>query len=159
MKKIALILALVVSATLFAQDIHTKNGYAAEGYDVVAYFSDQALEGDKANTTTHGGVKYKFATAENLKTFMGNPEKYTPQYGGYCAYAIADSGKRVQIDPESFQIKDGKLYLFYDSFFADTLKKWNKEGAAIMQTKADKNWETMQMEMKKEMEMEMKNKN
>ena len=75
MKKITFILAMVVSATLFAQDIHTKKGYAAEGYDVVAYFSDQALEGDKMNTTTHGGVKYKFATDENLKTFMANPEK------------------------------------------------------------------------------------
>ena len=144
MKKVLLLLALVVAPALFAQDIHTKNGYAAEGYDVVAYFSDQALEGNKMHTTTHGGVKYKFTSQENLKTFMANPEKYTPQYGGYCAYAVANSGKRVQIDPESFQIKDGKLYLFYDSLFADTLKKWNKEGPEMMQKKADKNWEQMQ---------------
>ncbi|WP_432411929.1 YHS domain-containing (seleno)protein [Rasiella sp. SM2506] len=146
MKKIAFILVMIVSATPFAQDIHTKKGYAAEGYDVVAYFSNQALEGDTMNTTTYGGVKYKFATAENIKTFIANPEKYTPQYGGYCAYAVADSGKRVQIDPESFQIKDGKLYLFYDAFFSHTLKKWNEEGADMMQIKADENWEKMQLE-------------
>ncbi|MAZ71576.1 MAG: hypothetical protein CMC70_00365 [Flavobacteriaceae bacterium] len=145
MKKISFIVALLFSVTLSAQDIHTKNGYAAEGYDVVAYFSNQALEGDKINTTTHGGVKYKFATDKNLKTFMANPEKYTPQYGGYCAYQIANKGKRVQIDPESYQIMDGKLYLFYDFLFIDTLKKWNKEGPEIMQEKADKNWEEMQM--------------
>lgn len=148
MKKIAFILVMVVSATLFAQDIHTKKGYAAEGYDVVAYFSDQALEGDKINTTTHGGVKYKFATDKNLKIFMANPEKYTPQYGGYCAYQIARKGKRVQIDPESYQIKDGKLYLFYDFLFIDTLKKWNEEGPDMMQKKADENWKKMQMENK-----------
>ena len=148
MKKIAFILVMVVSATVFAQDIHTKKGYAAEGYDVVAYFSKQALEGDKINTTTHGGVKYKFATQENLKAFIANPEMYTPQYGGYCAYAVATDGKRVGIDPESFQIKDGKLYLFYDSIFADTLKKWNEEGPETLQPKADANWENMQMQKK-----------
>jgi YHS domain-containing protein len=148
MKKIAIIFTLVVSATLFAQDINTKKGYATEGYDVVAYFDNQALEGKKMNTTTYGGVNYKFATQENLQTFIANPEKYTPQYGGFCAYAVATDGKRVGINPESFQIKDGKLYLFYDSIFADTLEKWNEEGPETLQPRADKNWATIQMKKK-----------
>lgn len=148
MKKIAFILTLVVSVTLVAQDIHTKNGYAAEGYDVVAYFDNQALKGEKANTTTYGGVHYKFVTQENLNTFIENPEKYTPQYGGYCAYAVAIDAKRVDINPESFQIKDGKLYLFYDSIFADTLEKWTEEGPELLQPRADTNWEAMQMKKK-----------
>lgn len=148
MKKIIFILTLVLSATLFAQDINTKKGYAAEGYDVVAYFSNQALKGEKANTTTYGGVKYKFATQENLKTFIASPEKYAPQYGGFCAYAVATDGTRVSIHPESFQIKDGKLYLFYNTVFANTLEKWNEEGPELLQPRADINWEAMQMKKK-----------
>jgi len=148
MKNITFILAWVISATLFAQDINTKKGFAAEGYDVVAYFNTQAIEGNKANTTTHNGVHYKFATQENLKIFIANPEKFIPQYGGYCAYAVATEGKRVEINPKSFQIKEGKLYLFYDTIFADTLKKWNEEGPELLQPKADENWEVMQMKKK-----------
>lgn len=148
MKKIALVLAIVVSATLFAQDIHTKKGYAAEGYDVVAYFDNQALEGAEKFTATYKGVSYKFVSEKNIKTFIANPEKYIPQYGGYCAYAVATAGKRVGINPESFQVKDGKLYLFYDSFFADTLKKWNEEGPEALQSKADANWKKMQTKQK-----------
>ena len=73
------------------------------------------------------------------------PEAFVPQYGGFCAYAVATSGKKVGINPKSFQIKDGKLYLFYDSIFADTLEKWNEEGPTLLQTKADENWEKIAM--------------
>jgi hypothetical protein len=148
MKNLTLLLALVASTTFFAQDIYTKNGYAANGFDVVAYFDNLALEGDKKFTTTHDSVKYKFIDEKNRELFIAHPEKYLPQYGGYCAYAIAKDAKRVKINPESFLIKDGKLYLFYDSIFADTLEKWQEEGANILQPKADKNWEKMQMKKK-----------
>ncbi len=66
-----------------------------------------------------------------------------PEYGGYCAWAIADSGKMVDVDPESFQILDGKLYLFYDSIFAHTLKKWQNNNPEKLKKIADKKWQNM----------------
>lgn len=145
MKKLVLIIALFASVIAIAQEVNTQKGYAAEGYDVVAYFNAEALKGEKQFTTTHQGVKYKFVTQTNLNAFLENPNKFTPQYGGYCAYAIATSSKKVGINPKSFQIKDGKLYLFYDTLFADTLEKWNEENPEVLQQKADTNWEKIAM--------------
>ena len=77
---------------------------------------------------------------ENLEKFNADPEYYTPQYGGYCAYAIGKNGDKVKIDPKTFEIRDGKLYLFYHTFFANTLEKWLEEGAEELKKDADKNW-------------------
>ncbi|WP_452222328.1 YHS domain-containing (seleno)protein [Lacinutrix salivirga] len=121
-------------------DYNTKKGFVAEGYDVVAYFNNEAIEGDKKFTASHDGVNYKFATEAHLKTFKANPKQYVPQYGGYCAYAIADKGKKVSIDPETFEIRNNKLYLFYNSWGINTLKKWNAEKPELLREKADKNW-------------------
>lgn len=131
-----------MSNIFFAQqiDYNIKKGYVAEGYDVVAYFDNEAIEGDKQFSTEFEGVKYKFISNENLEKFNTNPDKYIPQYGGYCAYAMGDKGKKVGIDPKSFEIRDGKLYLFYDSFLSHTLKLWLEEDPKELQKKADKNW-------------------
>ena len=130
---------------MVAQNVNTKKGYAAEGYDVVAYFTSAAKEGKKKYTTTYEDVNYKFSSEQNLNTFVENPSKFVPQYGGYCAYAVAKSGKKVGINPKSFQIKDNKLYLFYATVFADTLEKWNEEGPDALQKNADANWENIVM--------------
>ena len=126
-------------------DYNTKKGYVAEGYDVVAYFNNDAIKGDKKYTTTYDGVKYKFASEENLNTFKNNPDAYVPQYGGYCAYAIAVKSKKVGINPETFEIRDGKLYLFYNSWGTNTLELWKKENVKGLQEKADKNWKAIHM--------------
>lgn len=128
-----------------AQDVNTKKGYAAKGYDVVAYFNNDPQKGEQAFSTIHAGAKYKFKDQTNLDTFLDNPEMFVPQYGGYCAYAVATDAKKVGINPKSFQIKDGKLYLFYDSIFADTLEKWNEAGPEMLQKRADENWEKIAM--------------
>jgi YHS domain-containing protein len=140
MKKLIIILFFAISTTFFAQDYNTKKGYVAEGYDVVAYFNNKAEKGTKKYTATYDGVKFKFSTKENLKTFKKSPEKYVPVYGGYCAYAIGAKGKKVSIDPETFEIRDGKLYLFYNSWGTNTLELWEKEGAEELRVKADENW-------------------
>ncbi|MEH6534946.1 MAG: YHS domain-containing (seleno)protein [Psychroserpens sp.] len=133
--------------TTFAQsaDYNTKKDYVAKGYDVVAYFDNQAVEGKKEFTTTYDTVKFKFSSEKNRITFKSNPEKYIPQYGGYCAYAIAVKSKKVDINPETFEIRDGKLYLFYNSWGNNTLKTWQKNNVKGLQTKADKNWEAMNL--------------
>ena len=64
---------------------------------------------------------------------------YEPAYGGWCAYAMGDSGDKVEIDPETFEVRDGKLYLFYNRLFTNTLPKWQKN-EPILQRKADQSW-------------------
>lgn len=143
MKPIFTILFLAITTTFFAQqiDYNTKRGAVANGYDVVAYFSNKAVKGKKKYHTTHDGVTFRFSTQQNLEAFQKAPEKYVPQYGGYCAYAIGVKGEKVSINPKTFEIRDGKLYLFYNSWGTNTLKLWKKEGAMALQKQADTNWE------------------
>jgi len=134
-------IVLLFTVTLFGQNhVNLKKGFAVEGYDVVAYFSNKAVKGDKKFEATYNGVNYAFSSEGNRATFQKNPERFVPQYGGYCAYAVGIKGKKVGINPKSFQIIDDKLYLFYDGFGGDTLEKWNKEGSAALKKKADANW-------------------
>ncbi|WP_299049586.1 YHS domain-containing (seleno)protein [uncultured Polaribacter sp.] len=128
------------SISFFAQDYNLKGGYVAEGYDVVAYFNNIAAKGNKKFSTTYDGVQFKFVSKENLKTFVKSPKKYIPAYGGYCAYAIGVKGEKVSINPKTFEIRDGKLYLFYNAWGTNTLELWQKEGAEDLKQKADKNW-------------------
>jgi YHS domain-containing protein len=146
MKKLITILFLAISTIFLAQDYNTKKGYVAEGYDVVAYYNNKAVKGAKKYTATYDGVKFKFSTKKNLKVFKKTPEKYVPAYGGYCAYAIGLKGKKVSIDPKTFEIRDGKLYLFYNSWGTNTLELWEKEGAEELKVKADENWKKMNKE-------------
>ncbi len=143
MKKLLILLAFTVATSLNAQggDYNTKGGYAAEGYDVVSYFNNKALKGNSKYATTYDNVKYKFATQANLDTFKADPQKYMPAYGGYCAYAVAVSAKKVSVDPETFEIRNGRLYLFYNSWGNNTLKSWLKEKPTELVKTADRNWE------------------
>jgi YHS domain-containing protein len=139
MKKIVLII-FIVAFSGYAQVHNLKKGFVAEGYDVVAYFDNKAEEGSKKFVLEHEGLKLKFTSAKNLETFKKDPEKYLPQYGGYCAYAIGKSGKKVGINPKTFEVRDNKLYLFYNAWGTNTLKSWKSEGAEDLKKKADENW-------------------
>ena len=118
----------------------SKKGLAIEGYDPVAYFTaGKAKEGNAAINLYYQGAVYYFSSAENKELFKANPVKYEPQYGGWCAYAMGSAGAKVEVDPGTFKITNGKLYLFYNKFFNNTLKTWNKEETKLMGN-ADKNW-------------------
>lgn len=135
---------LFIGTSMLGQEhVNTKGGYAAEGFDVVSYFKDQPQKGNKKFKTDYNGTAYKFASQENLEAFKNAPEKYIPQYGGFCAYAIAQNGKKVSVNPETYTITNGKLYLFYNSWGVNTLEKWNEEGATALQQKADKTWKEL----------------
>ncbi|MEZ0540325.1 YHS domain-containing (seleno)protein [Fibrella arboris] len=122
------------------QQFNVENGLAIQGYDPVAYFTqNKALKGSAASAYTHKGVTYRFASAANLKAFQDSPDKFEPQYGGWCAYAMGATGEKVEVDPETFKIAGGKLFLFYHSFINNTLTKWNKDEVNLHK-KADANW-------------------
>lgn len=133
---------IMASSLLQAADIRPHNpqeGYGAAGYDVISYQTEQkARPGKKEYKASHEGVTYLFSSAANLAAFQKEPAKYTPAYGGWCAYAMAD-GEEVEVDPETFKIIDGRLYLFYNGIWGNTLKKWNKDEVSF-KSKADKVW-------------------
>jgi YHS domain-containing protein len=86
-------------------------GTAIDGYDPVAYFKEgKPVEGDSEYSYDWMGATWYFASAENRDLFVTDPEKYAPQYGGYCAYAVSQGGT-ADIDPDAWKIEDGKLYL------------------------------------------------
>ena len=150
MKKIiSSLLCVLLVATSFAQDntvirkkhFNTNNAIAIEGYDPVAYFmQSKAVKGKKEFTYTQQGITYNFSTAVNKELFKINPAKYEPQYGGWCAYAMGNDGTKVEVDPETFKIVDNKLYLFYNKFFTNTLKSWNKNETKL-KLNADASWQ------------------
>lgn len=145
MEKTFMVLFLMMGALMYGQSKHfnTKKGYAAQGYDVVAYFSGTAIIGDKALGKVFNGVNYKFSSQENLDAFNADPQKFIPQYGGYCAYAVAVSGKKVNINPETFEIRDNKLYLFYNSGKTNTLELWLEQAPEELRGQADNNWKKL----------------
>ena len=99
------------------------------GYDPVAYFTDgKAVKGQDGLAFDYLGAKWKFASQAHLDLFRANPDKYAPQYGGYCAYGVSQDNL-VSIEPGKFKIFEGKLYLNYD---ADVQAKWLKDPAGYI---------------------------
>jgi YHS domain-containing protein len=147
MKKLVIIALLIVTTIGFSQnqakrtaEFNLEKKVALQGYDPVGYFKqNKAVKGKKEIATTYEGVIYYFSSVENKNLFLKTPAKYEPQYGGWCAYAMGDSGDKVEINPETFKIIEGKLYLFYNAYFNNTLKSWNKNEASL-KSKADANW-------------------
>lgn len=111
-------------------------GLAVSGYDPVAYFTESMpVEGKKEFSLEHDGAMWQFASMDNLEMFKADPMRYAPQYGGYCAYAVA-KGKAKTIDPAAWQIIDDKLYLNHTMAVQ---KKWRPVAEkGIMD--ADKMW-------------------
>ncbi|HEU4790705.1 MAG TPA: YHS domain-containing (seleno)protein [Flavobacterium sp.] len=144
---IVLLLIAVASSASFAQSASKKaseynleNKAAIQGYDPVSYFKqNKAIKGKKEISVTYDGVIYQFSSTANKEIFLKSPASFEPQYGGWCAYAMGSSGEKVEINPETFKIIDGKLYLFYNAYFNNTLKSWNKDETS-MKAKADANW-------------------
>ncbi|RTZ02795.1 YHS domain protein [Flavobacterium sp. RSP49] len=147
MKKPLFVLTILFAFSGFAQNdskrmdnFNLEKNLIIQGYDPVAYFKQgKAVKGKKEITALHEGVVYYFSMPVNKDYFLKNPSKFEPQYGGWCAFAMGESNEKVSINPETFKIKNGKLYLFYNAFFNNTLKSWNKNESGLM-IKADANW-------------------
>ena len=112
---------------------------ALKGYDTVAYFTDgKPVKGSKKFTAEHNGATWHFASAENRDLFTADPDKYAPQYGGYCAWAVSQ-GDTASGDPIVWAIVDDKLYVNY---IDDVGATWRKDPEGFIKL-ADANWPTV----------------
>lgn len=142
MKKLLLsVLLLSNLCYLEAQqsEVNAADGLGLQGYDAVAYFRDGPAKGNPNITASHAGIVYWFSDQANKEAFSEDPSKFLPEYGGWCAYAMGLNGEKVPVDPETYKIKGGRLYLFYKAFLNNTLKKWNEDEETLL-PKADLNW-------------------
>ena len=141
-----ILLAVVLGGTLLlgavsavyagAVNVSGADKLAIHGYDAVAYFTDgRAVAGSKEFSQEYGGAVYLFASSEHREAFAADPAKYAPQYGGFCAYAVA-KGSTADIDPDAWTVKDGKLYLNYSK----TVRLLWRQDIDGNIAKADANW-------------------
>ena len=116
-----------------------RAGLALQGYDPVAYFqAGQPARGDAKFSHTWMEATWRFRLAEHRDLFMATPEKYAPQFGGYCAWAVSN-GYTAKIDPEAWRIVDGKLYLNYNK---EVQQMWQKDVAQRIEA-GNRNWPTL----------------
>lgn len=105
--------------------VFVDDGFAIRGYDPVAYFTEGApREGSDAHTADWNGATWRFASAANREAFLAEPERYAPQYGGYCAWGVATKKNLYSTQPDAWSIVDGKLYLNYS---AGVREQWSKD--------------------------------
>jgi YHS domain-containing protein len=130
---------LMAASALNAQvsEIFVKDGYAIGGYDPVAFFTEsKPVKGAESISITWKNAKWLFSTQKHADMFKANPEKYAPQYGGYCAYGCS-RGYKAKTEADAFTISDGKLYFNYN---IKTRAEWLKDTKAYIE-KADAEWE------------------
>lgn len=149
LKSIIVIALLALSSNLISAQTEPidKNGLANGGYDFVSYFSDsKATKGNEKFSVELKGAKYLFASAAHQKAFKTNPKKYLPQCDGYCAWGVAEKNVKFPVNPETFKVVDGKLYLFFNGDFKgspfNTLTEWNKNEKKLL-SQLPTNWETV----------------
>lgn len=130
---LAVLPALAQTKSLLNLD---KTGVAIQGYDPVAFFTDnKPVKGDARFPARHNGATYYFASKEHRDLFKADPAKYEPAFGGYCAFGVS-RGKVVEIDVAAFQIVEGRLLLQYSKGVREDFNKDSKGNL----TKADANW-------------------
>ncbi len=134
---IVILSAASVPAWAESDPIYTswRNNKAVGGYDVVSFFSGKPIIGNDALTETYMGAVWYFSTQANRDLFKTNPEAFAPQYGGYCAWAIAKN-KLARGSAKHWHVEDGKLYL---NFNKKIKKRWDKDRAEFI-IQADGYW-------------------
>lgn len=140
-KPIAVLTTLGLLASIaHAGEFNESNGVAIKGYDPVAYIrQNKPVRGHPDLRFDYKGSTFLFTNVDNRAAFAANPEKFQPQYGGYCAFGAA-SGYKADIDPASFTVVDGKLYLNYNR---QVQQQWLKDTPGFIR-QADERWPAVQ---------------
>tara|TARA_R110000850_G_scaffold148616_3_gene270854 strand:- start:1214 stop:1648 length:435 start_codon:yes stop_codon:yes gene_type:complete len=113
-----------------------RQNLAANGHDVVAYFTQAApVPGQAQFTTMYDGARFAFASAETRDMFTANPAQYAPQYGGWCAFAMAQNAQASTV-PEAWSVVENRLYL---NFSLDVRTTWRRDPAGYI-ARANANW-------------------
>ena len=125
------------AAQVFAGDFFEDKGVALNSYDALSYFTPapDPIQGSKELSFDYKGSKFYFITANHLRTFASDPEKYAPQYDGYDAFGVSQ-GRKVGAHPRVFAVVDGKLYMFSD---LESRKNWKKDIAGNI-ARASEQW-------------------
>ena len=134
----AFLLLTALSTLASAKELQNldRNGIAIQGYDPVAFFTDnRPVKGNAQFQSEYRGAKYYFVSSEHKAAFDKEPAKYEPQFGGYCAYGVTRS-TRAPIKIEAWQIVNGRLLMQYD---LDIKNKFNQDQQGMLK-KADENW-------------------
>ncbi|WP_298518927.1 YHS domain-containing (seleno)protein [uncultured Kordia sp.] len=147
-KSSILILSMLASTLIFAQDNKANNidnsNIALQGYSPVSYLDlGIAQKGVKEHKSEYNKVIYYFTSAEQKATFDGNPKKYLPQYGGFCAFGVY-AGAKFRPDPNKFIVKGGKYFLYLYNLELDAQQLWlaeNNHGKLV--STANKNWKKL----------------
>jgi hypothetical protein len=117
-------------------------GLALHGYSPVSYVESGAARiGSPNHTATYRGITYRFSSAEERDQFLADPERYEPAYGGWCAYG-ASVGIRWDVDPENFEIRHDRVFLFSRNEEADARELWDRENREALIARADRYWES-----------------
>lgn len=146
---IAVVMYCSIPNNLVAQAVYTDaNGIAIKGFDAVAYFTDmKPVQGNKEFLHQWNGATWYFVSADHRDMFKASPEKYAPQYGGYCAYGVCMKKAKFSTDPKTaWKIVDGKLYLNYN---VETQTVWERGTLKETIENGDKNWKTLAPEKSK----------
>lgn len=137
---IAMVAVAAPAPAAYAKDkapVYTawNKNIAVGGYDAVSFFKSKPVEGKSEFSTEYNGAEWRFSTEANRDLFNANPEAFAPQYGGYCAWAVA-GGKLAKGSPKHWHIEDGKLYLNYNRKIKD---RWTADKANFI-TQANEEW-------------------
>jgi YHS domain-containing protein len=140
---VSTLLIMVLLTPAFAQqEVYSRSNKAIHGYDPVAYFKEsKPVKGKEELMYAWKGANWHFSTAQNLADFKATPEKFAPQFGGYCAYGVAD-GHKAPTSPDAWTVVDGKLYLNYDK---GVRTLWQKDQAGFIK-KANDHWPVVKKE-------------
>lgn len=147
-KTTIVLVAFVFATTVFAQDNKANNidnsNIALQGYSPVSYLDlGLAQKGNKNFKSEHNKIVYYFTSAEQKATFDKNPEKYLPQYGGFCAFGCY-AGAKFRVDPNKFIVEDGKYFLYLNNIELDAKQLWLAENNHNkLKSVADKNWKKL----------------
>lgn len=138
------VLTMAFATLASAGEFFETNGVAIEGYDPVAYFTDQQARPGKVDfKAEYKGSVFYFLSAANRARFQATPEAFAPQFGGFCAYGMA-GGYKAKIDPQAFTVINDKLYLNYN---AKVQTEWNKDRAGYL-VKAEAQWPSVSKQSK-----------
>ena len=122
------------------RNFNTDLNVAMRGFDPVSYFSGKPAKGNSKIEYDYKGVIYNFVNEANMEEFKKAPGKYEPAYGGWCAYTVSLNGERVKIDPLSYKIVNGKLFLFYNFNGDNRFLKWKAGDETKLKAAADRHW-------------------